>query len=218
MNCLDKFLVENSIFRRHFGTARHDGVTLDPISLNICWHQTQLLPWVFCFMLTLHPFYTPNILDDISISVRKWKRFLFLMLMFMSRCKPGLNCFFLCKQRNKYSWGFMLRDKGDRQQRHPLLRVQSIMVPHILRAACFNGHDFEMFYKSYRHSLSPWLTPFSHYFPFSQFQLVERRCFYALECIMGNQGNSLKEKIHGCKIFSQLCIKETFLVINLRYV
>ena len=58
------------------------GVALDTINLNICWHQTQLLPWDFAYAYVtsgLHTFFS-----DISISIRKWKQFLFRMLMLMS--------------------------------------------------------------------------------------------------------------------------------------
>ena len=106
-NCLGKFLFSNAILDR--------GVALDTIYLNIRWHQTQLLPWDFAYAYVtsgLHTYFSV-----ISISIRKWKRFLslclclclchsrfkllmltlmfMLVLMLTSQCKPRLiNAFF----------------------------------------------------------------------------------------------------------------------------
>lgn len=75
-NFLRKFLVENTIFRRHFGLHRSIG---HMINLNIRWYQTQLLPWYLAYA-----YVTPSLHTSFSdISIRKWKRFLFLMVMVM---------------------------------------------------------------------------------------------------------------------------------------
>ena len=75
-NFLRKFLVENTILRRHFGLHRSIG---HMINLNIRWYQTQLLPWYLAYA-----YVTPSLHTSFSdISIRKWKRFFFLMLMVM---------------------------------------------------------------------------------------------------------------------------------------
>ena len=50
--------------------------------INIRWHQTQLLPWDYAFAHVTPGLHTD--FSDLSISMRKWKRFLFRMLMLIS--------------------------------------------------------------------------------------------------------------------------------------
>ena len=61
-------------------------------NLNIRWHQTQLLPWDYAYVYVTPGLHTD--FSDISISIRKWKRFLFAYAY--AYVTPGLHCLCLC--------------------------------------------------------------------------------------------------------------------------